>query len=41
MPEDVLSDDHVARSLWRVVVTLDLSAFTTGPRPWRATRGEA
>lgn len=32
MPEDTLSDDHVARSLWRVVATLDLSAFTAGAK---------
>jgi transposase len=28
MPEDTLPDDHVARLLWRVVATLDVSAFT-------------
>jgi len=28
MPEDTLPDDHVARVLWRLVATLDVSAFT-------------
>jgi transposase len=28
MPEDTLPNDHVARLLWRIVVTLDVSAFT-------------
>ncbi len=28
MPEDALPEDHVARLLWRIVLTLDLSAFT-------------
>src|SRR5262249_25672964 len=29
MPEDALPDGHTARLLWRVVETLDLSAFTS------------
>ena len=28
MPEDALPEDHRARLLWRVIETLDLSAFT-------------
>jgi transposase len=32
MPEDTLPDDHVARLLWRVVATLDVSAFTARAR---------
>ena len=28
MPEDTLAGDHIARLLWRVVATLDVSAFT-------------
>jgi transposase len=28
MPEDTMPDNHVARVLWRVVATLDVSAFT-------------
>jgi transposase len=32
IPEDVLADDHPARLLWRVVETLDLSAFTAGAK---------
>jgi len=32
MPEDTLPDNHVARVLWRVVATLDVSAFTAGAK---------
>lgn len=32
IPEDALADDHRARLLWRVVETLDLSAFTAGAK---------
>jgi transposase len=32
IPEDSLGEDHRARLLWRVVETLDLSAFTAGAK---------
>jgi transposase len=32
LPEDSLPDDHRAKLLWRVVETLDLSAFSTGAK---------
>lgn len=32
VPEDTLPQDHRARLLWRVVETLDLSAFTSGAK---------
>jgi transposase len=32
LPEDTLPVDHVARSLWRIVETLDLSAFRSRAR---------
>ena len=32
IPDDVLAADHRARLLWKVVETLDLSAFSTGAK---------
>lgn len=39
MPEDVLPPDHPARLLWRVVETLDLSAFDRGAKAVEGVQG--
>jgi transposase len=39
MPEDTLPADHRARLLWRVVETLDLSAFTTRAKAVEGRQG--
>jgi transposase len=39
MPEDTLPEDHRARVLWRVVETLDLSAFTSGAKAVEGRQG--
>lgn len=41
MPEDMLPSDHRARLLWRVVETLDLSAFTSEARAVEGRQGRA
>jgi transposase len=41
MPEDALPQDHRARLLWRMVGTLDLSAFTTGAKAVEGRQGRA
>ena len=39
IPDDVLAEDHRARLLWRIVETLDLSAFTSGARAFEGHAG--
>jgi len=39
MPEDSLPADHRARSVWRVVDSLDLSAFTSGAKAVQGQQG--
>lgn len=39
MPEDVLPRDHTARLLWRVVETLDLSAFDRDAKAFEGRQG--
>jgi transposase len=39
IPEDQLPDDHRARRLWKVVETLDLSAFTAGAKAVEGRQG--
>jgi transposase len=39
MPEDTLAETHTARVLWRVVETLDLSAFTVGAKAVEGRQG--
>ena len=39
MPEDTLPDNHRARLLWRIVETLDLSAFTAGAKAVEGRQG--
>ncbi len=39
IPEDSLAEDHRARLLWRVVETLDLSAFTAGAKSVEGNAG--
>jgi transposase len=39
IPEDQLPDNHRARLLWKVVETLDLSAFTTGAKAREGHQG--
>ena len=41
MPEDTLPDNHRARLLWRIVETLDLSAFTAGAKAVEGRQGRA
>lgn len=41
MPEDTLPPTHRARLLWRIVETLDLSAFTAGARAVEGRQGRA
>lgn len=41
MPEETLPPAHRARLLWRVVETLDLSAFTAGARAVEGRQGRA
>jgi transposase len=41
MPEDTLPESHRARLLWRIVQTLDLSAFTTGAKAVEGRQGRA
>lgn len=41
MPEDTLPVEHVARGLWRIVETLDLSAFTARARAVEGQAGRA
>jgi transposase len=40
-PEDALPDNHRARLLWRIVETLDLSAFTAGAKAIEGQQGRA
>src|SRR5208283_5753002 len=39
MPEDTLPEDHRARLFWRIVQTLDLSAFTAGAKAVEGRQG--
>lgn len=39
IPEDSLAEDHRARLLWRVVETLDLSAFTANAKALEGVQG--
>jgi transposase len=39
MPEDTLPESHRARLLWRIVQTLDLSAFTAGAKAVEGRQG--
>jgi hypothetical protein len=39
MPEDTLPLDHRARLLWRIVETLDMSAFTAGAKAVEGKQG--
>jgi transposase len=39
MPEDTLPEDHRARLFWRIVQTLDLSAFTAGAKAIEGRQG--
>jgi len=39
IPEDTLAEDHRARVLWRVVETLDLSAFTADAKAREGVQG--
>src|SRR5207253_11493499 len=41
MPEDTLPENHRARLLWRIVKTLDLSAFTAGAKAVEGRQGRA
>ena len=41
MPEDTLPESHRARLLWRIVQTLDLSAFTAGAKAVEGRQGRA
>ncbi len=41
MPEDTLPEGHRARVLWRIVQTLDLSAFTAGAKAVEGRQGRA
>ena len=41
MPEEILPADHRARLLWRVVATLDLSAFTEKAKAVEGRQGRA
>ena len=41
MPEDTLPEDHRARVLWRILETLDLSAFTAGAKAVEGRQGRA
>jgi transposase len=41
MPEDALPESHRARLLWRIVQTLDLSAFTAGAKAVEGRQGRA
>lgn len=41
MPEDLVPSDHPARLLWRVVQTLDLSAFTQGAKALEGHAGRS
>jgi transposase len=41
MPEDTLPPDHRARLLWRIVETLDLSAFTADAKSVEGRQGRA
>lgn len=41
MPEDTLPESHRARVLWRIVQTLDLSAFTAGAKAVEGRQGRA
>jgi transposase len=41
MPEDTLPENHRARVLWRILETLDLSAFTAGAKAVEGRQGRA
>ena len=39
IPDDTLAEDHRARLFWRVLETLDLSAFTAGAKAVEGHQG--